>query len=56
LSSSAAVPAILGDRLDDRRAELRATLPIRRVVGPDDVAELAVHLMTWMIRPISSRR
>jgi NAD(P)-dependent dehydrogenase (short-subunit alcohol dehydrogenase family) len=25
---------------------LRATLPIRRVVGPVDIAALAVHLMT----------
>src|SRR6185312_2028373 len=31
---------------DQRRHELRATLPIRRVVGPEDVAALAVHLMT----------
>jgi NAD(P)-dependent dehydrogenase (short-subunit alcohol dehydrogenase family) len=38
--------ALLGDRLDERRDELRATLPIGRVVGPDDVAALAVHLMT----------
>jgi NAD(P)-dependent dehydrogenase (short-subunit alcohol dehydrogenase family) len=38
--------AILGDRLDARRDELRATLPIGRVVGPTDVAALAVHLMT----------
>ena len=38
--------AILGDRLDARRAELRSMLPIRRVVGPADVAALAVHLMT----------
>jgi NAD(P)-dependent dehydrogenase (short-subunit alcohol dehydrogenase family) len=38
--------ALLGDRLEERREELRATLPIRRVVGPDDVAALAVHLMT----------
>jgi len=38
--------AILGDGLDERRAELRATLPIGRVVGPEDVAGLAVHLMT----------
>lgn len=36
---------ILGADLDRRRAELRATLPIRRVVGPQDVAALAVHLM-----------
>lgn len=37
---------ILGSELEHRRAELRATLPIRRVVGPADVAALAVHLMT----------
>jgi NAD(P)-dependent dehydrogenase (short-subunit alcohol dehydrogenase family) len=35
----------LGDQLDARREELRTTLPIRRVVGPADVAALAVHLM-----------
>jgi NAD(P)-dependent dehydrogenase (short-subunit alcohol dehydrogenase family) len=29
-----------------RREELRAILPIGRVVGPADVAALAVHLMT----------
>jgi NAD(P)-dependent dehydrogenase (short-subunit alcohol dehydrogenase family) len=38
--------SILGDDLDKRRAELRATLPIRRVVGPADVAALAVHIMS----------
>ncbi len=38
--------AILGDQLDARREQLRATLPIRRVVGPADVAALAVHLMS----------
>jgi len=38
--------SILGDQLEARRAELRAKLPIRRVVGPTDVAALAVHLMT----------
>src|SRR5262245_37606519 len=38
--------AILGDQLDARREQLRATLPIGRVVGPADVAALAVHLMT----------
>lgn len=38
--------SLLGDALDARREELRTTLPIRRVVGPDDVAHLAVHLMT----------
>jgi NAD(P)-dependent dehydrogenase (short-subunit alcohol dehydrogenase family) len=37
--------SLLGDQLDARREELRATLPIRRVVGPADVAALAVHLM-----------
>jgi NAD(P)-dependent dehydrogenase (short-subunit alcohol dehydrogenase family) len=38
--------SLLGDQLDARRAQLRATLPIRRVVEPEDVAALAVHLMT----------
>jgi NAD(P)-dependent dehydrogenase (short-subunit alcohol dehydrogenase family) len=38
--------ALLGDQLDARREQLRATLPIRRVVGPADIAALAVHLMT----------
>jgi NAD(P)-dependent dehydrogenase (short-subunit alcohol dehydrogenase family) len=37
--------SLLGGGLDERRDRLRATLPIRRVVGPDDVAALAVHLM-----------
>jgi NAD(P)-dependent dehydrogenase (short-subunit alcohol dehydrogenase family) len=32
--------------LEARRDELRARLPIGRVVGPADVAALAVHLMT----------
>jgi NAD(P)-dependent dehydrogenase (short-subunit alcohol dehydrogenase family) len=32
--------------VEARRDELRATLPIRRVVGPADIAALAVHLMT----------
>jgi NAD(P)-dependent dehydrogenase (short-subunit alcohol dehydrogenase family) len=36
---------LLGDQLDARREELRTTLPIRRVVGPADVAAVAVHLM-----------
>ena len=38
--------SILGDDLDKRRDQLRATLPIRRVVGPADVAALAVHIMS----------
>jgi NAD(P)-dependent dehydrogenase (short-subunit alcohol dehydrogenase family) len=38
--------SLLGDGLDERRAELRETLPIGRVVGPADVAALAVHIMT----------
>jgi NAD(P)-dependent dehydrogenase (short-subunit alcohol dehydrogenase family) len=37
---------LLGDDLDARRDQLRSTLPIGRVVGPADVAALAVHLMT----------
>jgi NAD(P)-dependent dehydrogenase (short-subunit alcohol dehydrogenase family) len=37
--------AILGAQLDERRQQLRDTLPIRRVVGPADIAALAVHLM-----------
>jgi NAD(P)-dependent dehydrogenase (short-subunit alcohol dehydrogenase family) len=36
---------LLGEGLEQRREQLRATLPIGRVVGPDDVAALAVHLM-----------
>lgn len=38
--------SLLGDQLEARREELRATLPIGRVVGPEDVAALAVHLMS----------
>ncbi len=38
--------SLLGAQLDARREHLRTTLPIRRVVGPDDIAMLAVHLMT----------
>lgn len=37
---------LLGDQLENRRNQLRATLPIHRVVGPADVAALAVHIMT----------
>jgi NAD(P)-dependent dehydrogenase (short-subunit alcohol dehydrogenase family) len=35
-----------GAAVEARREELRATLPIRRVVGPADIAALAIHLMT----------
>jgi NAD(P)-dependent dehydrogenase (short-subunit alcohol dehydrogenase family) len=38
--------SLLGDQLEERRHELRTTLPIGRVVGPADVAALAVHIMT----------
>jgi NAD(P)-dependent dehydrogenase (short-subunit alcohol dehydrogenase family) len=38
--------SILGDDLEARREELRSTLPIGRVVEPEDVAALAVHLMS----------
>ena len=37
--------SLLGDQLDERRAELRSTLPIGRVVEAADVAALAIHLM-----------
>jgi NAD(P)-dependent dehydrogenase (short-subunit alcohol dehydrogenase family) len=37
--------AILGDQLEARREQLRKTLPIGRVVGPEDVAALALHIM-----------
>ena len=37
---------LLGEKLEERRNQLRTKLPIRRVVGPADVAALAVHLMT----------
>ena len=36
---------LLGDDLDQRREQLRETLPIRRVVEPADIAALAVHIM-----------
>ena len=38
--------SILGAGLDARRQQLRASLPIQRVVGPEDVAALAIDLMT----------
>jgi NAD(P)-dependent dehydrogenase (short-subunit alcohol dehydrogenase family) len=38
--------SLLGDKLENRRSQLRTTLPIRRVVQPADVAALAVHIMT----------
>jgi NAD(P)-dependent dehydrogenase (short-subunit alcohol dehydrogenase family) len=38
--------SLLGDRIDERRHQLRTTLPIGLVVGPADIAALAVHLMT----------
>jgi NAD(P)-dependent dehydrogenase (short-subunit alcohol dehydrogenase family) len=40
---SAALP---GDRLETRREQLRTTLPVRRVVGPADIAAMAVYLMS----------
>jgi len=38
--------SLLGAGLEERRNELRAKLPIGRVVGPADVAALAVHIMS----------
>ena len=37
--------SLLGDGLEARGEELRSSLPIGRVVGPADIAALAVHLM-----------
>ena len=37
---------VLSHPLEKRRNQLRITLPIGRVVGPADVAALAVHIMT----------
>jgi len=37
--------SLLGDELESRRNQLRAKLPIQRVVQPADVAALAVHIM-----------
>lgn len=37
--------SLLGDQLEERREELRTKLPIGRVIGPEDVAALAVHVM-----------
>jgi NAD(P)-dependent dehydrogenase (short-subunit alcohol dehydrogenase family) len=38
--------SLLGDQIEERRQELRDSLPIGRVVGPGDVAALAVHIMS----------
>jgi NAD(P)-dependent dehydrogenase (short-subunit alcohol dehydrogenase family) len=38
--------SLLGDKLEERRNELREKLPIRRVVSPADVAALAIHIMS----------
>ncbi|MGZ6768001.1 MAG: SDR family oxidoreductase [Nocardioidaceae bacterium] len=38
--------SLLGEGLEERRNELRASPPIGRVVVPEDVAALAVHMMT----------
>lgn len=37
---------LLGEKIEERRNQLRTKLPIRRVVEPADVAALAVHIMT----------
>jgi NAD(P)-dependent dehydrogenase (short-subunit alcohol dehydrogenase family) len=37
---------LLGDQIDARREQLRKTLPIGRVVGPADVAALALQVMS----------
>ena len=37
--------SLLGEQLEARREQLRKSLPIGRVVGPTDVAALALHIM-----------
>jgi NAD(P)-dependent dehydrogenase (short-subunit alcohol dehydrogenase family) len=37
---------LLGEKIEERRQQLRTLLPIRRVVEAGDVAALAVHIMT----------
>jgi NAD(P)-dependent dehydrogenase (short-subunit alcohol dehydrogenase family) len=37
--------SLLGDQLEPQHEELRKTLPIGRVIGPADVASLALHIM-----------
>jgi NAD(P)-dependent dehydrogenase (short-subunit alcohol dehydrogenase family) len=37
---------LLGDQIEARREQLRSTLPVGRVIGPTDIAALALHLMT----------
>jgi len=38
--------SLLSDRIGELREQLRTTPPIGRLIGPADVAALAVHLMT----------
>jgi NAD(P)-dependent dehydrogenase (short-subunit alcohol dehydrogenase family) len=38
--------SLLGEDIEKRREQLRTTLPIRRVIEPSDVANLAIYLMT----------
>jgi NAD(P)-dependent dehydrogenase (short-subunit alcohol dehydrogenase family) len=38
--------SLLGDQIEERRSQLRATLPIGRVVTAADVGALAVHIMS----------
>jgi NAD(P)-dependent dehydrogenase (short-subunit alcohol dehydrogenase family) len=38
--------SLLGSDLEKRREQLQATLPIGRVVEPDDIAALAIHIMS----------
>jgi len=35
-----------GDQIDERREQLRTTLPTGRVAGPADIAAPAIHLTT----------
>jgi NAD(P)-dependent dehydrogenase (short-subunit alcohol dehydrogenase family) len=46
---------LLGEKIEDRRNQLRTTLLIGRVVGPADVAALAIHIMTNTASAFSKR-
>ena len=46
LASTPLSSSLPGDQIAEHREQLRTTLPIGRIVGPADIAALAIHLMT----------